>query len=169
MTKPDDLEARLGKQAAALFNGDFILVETYSGHRSSRFDPHGAQHLLAPEAGDETLGAAILDALSRSRFLPLEDARPFLDPQRVRQEYAAWTQSLMTRYRYKTKRALFGDMIRCGIQMAADIITIKPARHDRLEGWGRTLGDGIEDVVIPDGSTAADVGAALRLGFSRCE
>jgi hypothetical protein len=56
----------------------------------------------------------------------------------------------------------------CDIECSGGIITIGPTKHEKLEGWGRTKGDGIEDVVIPPNSPPAEVGAALRLAFSRC-
>ncbi|NDL44379.1 contact-dependent growth inhibition system immunity protein, partial [Photorhabdus laumondii] len=43
-----------------------------------------------------------------------------------------------------------------------------PSSHEKLEGWS---GDGIsvaDYVVIPADSSPEEVGAALRLAFSRC-
>ncbi len=164
----EDVQAKQGKNANAVFNGDFFFISTYSGYRMLGRDPKGAQHYLEPDASDETLGAAVLDALDRSRFLSIEEADDFFNLKRSQERYEEWKRSVMQRYGYKTKRALFKDMASCDIQMAGGNITLVPTNHDRLEGWGREKGDGIEDVVITEGSSAAEVGAALRVAFSRC-
>jgi hypothetical protein len=152
----------------ALTNGDFICVETYSGYRSSIRDPSGPQHLLQPSAGDDEVGLAILDCLSHSRFVtPREDAALF-DYELGKQRYSRWVGTIMTKYRYTTKRALFKNMKSCGIECCDGLITIRPSHHDKLEGWS---GEGIrkEDyAIIRWGSNPVAIGAALRLAFDRC-
>ena len=74
----------------------------------------------------------------------------------------------MERYGYKTKRALFKDMKKCSIESNRGQITIRPSYHEKLEAWS---GKGVSEsdyVIIPSGSSPSDVGAALRLAFSRC-
>ena len=164
----EDVQGKQGKNANAKFNGDFFFISTYSGYRMLGRDPAGAQHYLEPGADDAALGAAVLDALVRSRFLSIEEANEFFNLERSKERYEEWKRSVMERYGYKTKRALFGDMASCDIQMVGENMTLVPTNHDRLEGWGREKSDGIEDVVIPANSSAAEVGAALRLAFSRC-
>jgi hypothetical protein len=102
-----DLRDLMGKRAAAWFNGDFISVESYAFHARAGFDPQGARHFLPPDAVDEWLGEAVLNALHCSRFLSLDEARVFFDLRRVEPAYAAWTESFMKRYGYKSKRLLF--------------------------------------------------------------
>ena len=75
---------------------------------------------------------------------------------------------MMTRFGFKTIRALYKNMMNCGIRSKAGVITIAPTHHERLCGWSREKGDGIEDVLIPATSAPVEVGAALRLAFSRC-
>lgn len=86
----------------------------------------------------------------------------------MQEQYARWVQDLMRRYGYKTKRALFKSMMNCGIEQLNNMITITPMRHIKLEMWEGLSADGIENVVIPSTSTPAEIGAALRLAFSRC-
>jgi hypothetical protein len=168
MIDEDGGRAKQGKQAAAFYNGDFFCVETESGHGLLRPDPEGAQHLLPADASDESLGAAVLDALRRSRFLPVEEARAFLNHKKGQDDHDARTAALMKRYGYRTKRFLFRNMMQCGIEEIGDSITVSPTCHDRLEEWGRKVSDEFEDVVIPANSHAVEVGTALRLGFTRC-
>jgi hypothetical protein len=169
MADSEDLEAKFGQRAGALSNGDFVLIESYSGYRISAVDPQGAQHLLPPDASDESLGTALLDALDRSRFLTLDEARAFFDLKRIEEQRAGWTESLMTHCGYKTKRSLFRNMMNCGIVKVGDSITLEPMIHDKLQAWrGHRPEDDIDDVVIPAASSPSEIGAALRLALSRC-
>lgn len=59
-------------------------------------------------------------------------------------------------------------MRRCNIVKKDKALVISPSHHNRLDSWSRSKVDGIEDVVIPADSSEIDVGAALRLAFSRC-
>lgn len=47
-------------------------------------------------------------------------------------------------------------------------MTIRPSRHEKLEGWGGTGIGGSDHVVISANSTPEQIGFALRLAFSRC-
>lgn len=166
--------------ANALNNGEFICVETCSGYRGGIRDPKGKQHLLTPDVDNETLGMALLDAMTHSRFvLPerrsdvwqhpeVEFDLDLYDYKQSIERTLAWTKALMERYGYKTKRALFKDMKNCTVHWQGDVITILPWHHEKLETWS---GDGIrtsDQVVIPANSTPAEVGASLQLAFSRC-
>jgi hypothetical protein len=161
-------ESRAASWANALENGEFMCIETESGYRRRALDPQGKQHLLPPDSSDDTIGNAILDALKHSRFLSLEEAQVFFDYDAVNRRYSEWVDSLMRHYGYRNKRALFKNMKCCSIEFKEGVIAFKPTHHDRLEGWS---GDGISEtdhVSIPIDSAPAEIGAALRLAFSRC-
>ncbi|MCU1719279.1 contact-dependent growth inhibition system immunity protein [Pseudomonas sp. 5P_3.1_Bac2] len=166
--------------ADAGVNQEFIYVKTYSGYRSSRADPQGVEHHASPETSDQELGFAVLDALTHSRFVlpePRKDVwihpeatfdMELYDYSLTNLRYDQWVGSILERYGYKTKRALFKDMKKCSIESKRDQITIRPSHHEKLEAWS---GNGISEsdyVTIPSGSSPSDVGAALRLAFSRC-
>jgi len=56
----------------------------------------------------------------------------------------------------------------CGIELDGNIIIIRPSYHEKLEAWG---GNGFTEkdyVKIPVDSSLAEIGAGLRLAFSRC-
>lgn len=148
----------------------FLSVETYSGLGMTGMDPLFPSHLLSSDADEQNIGETILQALSNSRTLnKLEDRVAFFDLERGKEQYAAWIALLMDKYGYKTKRALFKNMKKCGIHLINGAITISPSRHEKLEAWGRTKGDGIEDVILSVDSSPAEIGAALRLALSRCK
>lgn len=156
------------KWATTSINDDFIEIITYSGYRSCAYDPEGARHLLSPDADDESLGMALRDALAKSRRMTLEEVRVFFDRDGLQQRYDAWVKDLMSRYGYKTRRALFKDMKSCGVELQDGVITIRPSNHEKLEGWS---GDGIAEedrVKLPADCSDAELGARLRLAFSRC-
>lgn len=75
----------------------------------------------------------------------------------------------MRAFNYKTKRSIFKNMLSCGVCQLNGVITITSTIHNRLDGWS---GNGIAEsdyVIIPDSSTHEEIGAALRLAFSRCK
>jgi len=167
--------------ADAGFNKDFIYVMTHSGYRSSRADPRGVEHHASPEVSDQDLGGMVLDALAHSRFVlpePRKDVcihpevvfdMDLYDYDLTNQRYEKWVKENLERYGYKTKRALFKDMKKCNIESVGGQIFIRPSCHEKLEAWS---GKGISEndhVVIPSSSSSNDVGAALRLAFSRCK
>jgi len=119
-------------------------------------------------AADEVLGLAVLDALKFSRFLSMDEYHKFFDPDDNKARYASWIASLMERYGYKTKRALFKNMKNCGIHCGTDTLIFNPTHHDKLEGWsGEGIGE--DDLVVrPASSSPAEVGRALKEAFVRC-
>lgn len=152
----------------AKINEDFICIDTYSGYRSSHRDSKGKQYLIMTDVSDEILGAALLETLACSRFVLPQDDIALYDHKQGLERYGEWVKALMDRYHYKTKRALFKNMKNCSIKKQGELITISPSHHEKLEAWGREKNDGIEDVVISADSSSAEIGAALRLAFSRC-
>ena len=174
-------EVTKGNWAGSWFNGDFFDIKTYSGFRGgSHADFRMPAHRLSPDVTDEELGLVVLEALSKSRFVlgtpragsvyppDVEFDAELYDMNLSAERYQKWLAELMQSYGYKTKRALLKNMHSCSITKMQDIITISPSHHEKLEAWGREKGDGIEDVIIPADSTPSEIGAALRLAFSRC-
>jgi hypothetical protein len=171
-------EITRGRWAAAYSNGDFLVIETYSGYRGGHCaDYKGKQNFLAPDAEDTQMGDAVLDALAHSRLvLPapreglnfpaeVEFDSDLYDYKKNIERYAAWTKTLMDRYGYKTKRVLFKNMLSCNISVENGMMKIRPMRQIKQEQWH---GLGANDVDIPADSSPTEIGAALRLAFSRC-
>ena len=160
------------KWASAFFNGDFFLVEAKSGYRSCVSDSERYQCHLTAGATDEELGQAVVEALTQSRFVTPENSEEFdqlFDPARIAASYVAWTTSLIEKYQYKSKGALFKKMVLCNISMVDGDIKISPTIHKKLELWGREKGDGIEDSFVAVDSPVEKIGQALRTAFGRCE
>jgi hypothetical protein len=154
--------------ANAWNNGDFICVETSSGYRSCVTDPKGSQHLLSHEVEDLELGAALIDALARSRFVTPQEDLSLFDYKQVMQRHSEWTLKLVAKYGYKGPRALFKEMMHCRVERRNGLIAFIPMCHSRLQEWS---GHGItveDHVIVPETSTPAQLGAALKLAFEGC-
>jgi hypothetical protein len=152
--------------ASAKFNGDFISIKTYSGYRMAIADPQASEYLLLPNDSNEILGKAAFKALTDSRFLTIEESSKLREASE--ENYKKWIQKIMSVYGYKTKRTLFQKMINCSLEMDEGIITIFPSHHEKLEAWS---GKGLTEkdyVKVPADSSPEEIGAALRLAFSRC-
>ncbi|AJJ03252.1 hypothetical protein BZ17_3149 [Yersinia pseudotuberculosis IP 32953] len=148
---------------------EFLLIETQSGLGMVAADNLFPPHLLPPDIDNQSIGETILQALSDSRTLTVKECETFFDFEKGKEEYAAWVAMLMEKYGYKTKKSLFKNMKNCGIHCFNGVITISPTRHEKLEGWGREKGDGIEDVILSVDSSPTEIGAGLRLALSRCK
>ena len=149
-------------------NQDFILVVTYSGYRRTTRDPDGVQTLLSLDVSDEELGQATLLALSKSRIIDVSEIETFFNIDNVKKRYDAWVADLMAKYNYKTKRALFKNMMQCSVEIRDGCLTISPFCHEKLEAWsGKGLTED-DDVILPVNSTTEEIGAGVRLAFSRC-
>ena len=154
--------------AGAYENQDFINISTWSSCGIRALDPDGANLLLSKNASNEELGQAALLALSKSRKIAQSEIATFFDRDNVNQRYNNWVANLMDKYGYKTKRALFKKMMRCSIEIRNGVLTISPSIHEKLEGWG---GEGFTEsdkVILPINSSPEEIGAGLRLAFSRC-
>ena len=157
------------KWAAANKTDEFITTDTWSGYVRRVMDPAGVHHDLEPGVSDEALGVAVVDCLSRSRFLETEELRTALyDFDTGQRNYMAWIERLMQFGGYKTRRALFKQMLNCSIEQEDDTITIRPTHHEKLEGWSGKGFTEADNVVIPASAPPAAIGAALREAFRRC-
>ena len=170
MWTDEELEKKQGSRVATRFNSDFLFVTTISGRGRMRADTKGAEYFFSPDVSNHALGEGVLDALSKSRFISLEEYKTFFNPELCKQQYLEWEQMLRERFGYKTKRALYKGMKNVIIQKANDVLRFSPSYQERsLDYWsGKGLGPE-DDVQLPATSSAEEIGAALRLAFSRCK
>jgi len=143
-----------------------ISIEPLSGQGIVQREDEGYVIYLAPDADDEAMGRALLEALDKSRFIWPRDEPQFFEWPRYVQLYQNWQKDFMRRYGYKTKREAYKNMDWCRIRRSEGKISIQP--HDRVkpEQWEWLPAD--RNVVIPATTDAKAVGAALRLALSRC-
>ncbi|EHT1891010.1 CDI system immunity protein CdiI-o11, partial [Escherichia coli] len=93
----------------------------------------------------------------------------FFDLEKSKEQYAAWIATLMEKYGYRTKRALFKNMKKVGIHLVNDVITIRPSFHEKLEAWSGNRINESDYVVLPADSSPTEIGSGLRLALSRCK
>lgn len=156
--------------ANTFVTNEFLSVETYSGLGMTGRDSLFPSRLLQPDIDDQSLGNEIFQALSDSRTLNvLEERVAFFDLEKGKEQYAAWIAMLMEKYGYKTKRALFKNMKKCGIHLVNNIITIRPSFHEKLEAWSGERINESDYVLLPASCSPAEIGAGLRLALSRCK
>lgn len=144
------------RSAAAYRHPLFICIDTWSGYRSTAFDPQGVEHLLRPDDDESSLGLALNDALSKSRFASLVEGNwgDFFKLERIQRDYALWVQRLMDRYGLKTKRALFKDLDYCSVDLVDGVIHIKPKCHVKMEGWEQPSSGPLEFTTSADSPPA---------------
>jgi contact-dependent growth inhibition (CDI) system CdiI-like immunity protein len=145
----------------------FISVEPLSGYSMVQREDDAYVIYLAPNAADDALGRALLEALGRSRFIWPRDEREFFEWPRYMRCYRNWQKDFMRRYGYKTKRDAYRNMDWCRVERSEGKISIQPHKRDKPEYWTDLPAD--RTVVIPATTDAAAAGAALRLALDRCE
>ena len=154
--------------SGAFNHKDFISVEVKVDVGLALSDPEQEPFFLAPDCSDADLGDALQKAFAGFRVIApeLEEARTIYKRVFEYGESGKWATDLMARFGYKRKGQLYKRLHYCFIDSFEGIITISPTNHDQPDGWSG-LGES-EKVRIPDTSTPEEIGAALRLGFSRC-
>ena len=145
----------------------FISVEPLSGYRRVLPENKGYVIYLAPDTADEKLGRALLECLSKSRFIWPPDEPEFFDADRIMECYRKGQSDFMRRYGYKTKREAYKAMDWCRAKRSEGKLSIQPHKRDRPEYWSDLALE--QTVVIPVTTDAAATGAALRLALDRCE
>ena len=147
-----------GKNAYVYRNEQFISIGTSSGAGILGSDPQGSHHLLPLDASDEALGDALIDALSKSRYVSQRED-PAFSIHGLQESYKIWVKKLTDQYKYKNRQQLFKDMVSCNVRLAVtiqptsmlrlanELITMQPTRHERLNAWGG-IGDPTLDIVL---------------------
>lgn len=155
-------------RAAVFCNQDFLCISTQSTGLLAYAEPSAKPLYLPSDVSDEILGKSIRNALALSKQVGLEEFQEIwksgiihsLDNQRD-----AWA---MEKYGYKTKRAMYKNMLCCWISCVDEKLQVKPTHRKTLDTYSGISIDGPEILRIPEYASDAEVGAALREGFIRC-
>ena len=140
----------------------FLMVESNAVYASCAPDPQGVRHVLAPDAADGEIGAAILDALDRSRFLPPDHP----DWARVIGDYidgtrhAEYDAGLMRIAGVKTRASLYRGARLVGVRIWGGRIEFTAWRERRGRDFGSSGGGPAE--TLPRDADAEAVGSAFR-------
>ncbi len=156
------------KSAVAFINKDFIRVIACSGYRMKIRDPQATEFFLSLTVTDKELGETVLKSLEESRILTPEESGEIRDF--TRKDYPLWVERTMKRFGYKTKGAMFRKMLRCSIDIQDDNdILFTPSYQCRMDAWSGDFMKESDRLLIPLNSPPEEIGAALRLTFTRCK
>ena len=143
-----------------------LIIQTWSGFGRYAPDHLYPPHILPLDADNETLGTTVLQALANSRTLDNEAERiDFLKQESFKPRYEDWVANLCGNLGYKTRRALFKNMMSVDIWLHNGCLKISPSRHVKLEAWDAIDAD---DVILSLDNSPEEIGAGLRLALSRC-
>ena len=154
-------------QTNVSFNGDFYYTESQVQPGMMR-NPNGKQFYLLPDSGNFDLGQAVSEALFGCIELKMHGVEFAKYAEENTERYLEWVDSLLSKYGYKNKTAVFKNMIVCTVTAQDGLIKISPTNHDRLDAWGGILDDGLVGVEIPIDSAPEALGRAVRVALSRC-
>lgn len=150
------------------FNQDFFEITTMSQGMLQYAEPTAPRHYLPPDVDNATLGHTLRLALKASKRVGVEEFQKIFHSgmvQQIAKERDAWA---MKQYGYKTRRAMYKHMDNCSVSVADGQIEISPSHHNSLDGYSVTKDDGPFPSYLPETTSDAELGVALREGFSRC-
>ena len=143
-----------------------LIIQTWSGFGRYAPDHLYPPHILPLDTDNETLGTTVLQALANSRTLDNEAERiDFLKQESFKPRYEDWVANLCENLGYKTRRALFKNMMSGDIWLHNGCLKISPSRHVKLEAWDAIDAD---DVILSLDNSPEEIGAGLKLALSRC-
>ena len=143
-----------------------LIIQTWSGFGRYAPDHLYPPHILPLDIDNGTLGTTVLQALANSRTLDNEAERiDFLKQESFKPRYEDWVANLCGNLGYKTRRALFKNMMSVDIWLHNGCLKISPSRHVKLEAWDAIDAD---DVILSLDNSPEEIGAGLRLALSRC-
>ncbi len=123
---------------------------------------------LAPDVDDTALGNALRNALAASKRVSIEEFQKIFTSGAIQKLGEERTAYVMKQYGYKARRALYKNMMCCWITQVADEIVITPTHHKTIDTYSGISIDGPEIQRLKLDASDAELGAALREGFSRC-
>ncbi|WP_146736383.1 contact-dependent growth inhibition system immunity protein [Neisseria sicca] len=143
-----------------------LIIQTWSGFGRYAPDHLYPPHILPLDTDNGTLGTTVLQALANSRTLDNEAERiDFLKQESFKPRYEDWVANLCGNLGYKTRRALFKNMMSGDIWLHNGCLKISPSRHVKLEAWDAIDAD---DVILSLDNSPEEIGVGLRLALSCC-
>jgi hypothetical protein len=144
------------------------VVTPLSGFRRHMFEDDPRATYLEPNPTEDELGLAVLESLNVSRFVDPRIDDSFFEADRIVAANKLWHADLMARFRYRSLRQAYGNMLCCLVERSEGRITIRPFLRDRRPGYWTDMPEE-RTVDIPATDDIAILGAATKLALSRCE
>lgn len=155
------------KRSCVFFNKEFFWIHTQAVGMISVGDPLVEPVYLVPDADDSMLGATLRQCLEKSRHIEMVEFQKMFKAGVFNQLDEDRNQVAMQKYGYKTKRALYKNMLCCWISVSDGQIEIAPSRQKSVDSYTATK-EGPEPLVLDASIDDAELGSALREGFKRC-
>ena len=155
------------KRSCAFFNDNFFWLHTQAVGMINVGDPLVEPEYLAPYVDDAMLGATLRQCLQKSRHIEMSEFQKMFKAGVFNQLDEERGQAAMQKYGYKTKRALYKNMLCCWISMFDGKVKIAPSHQKSVDSYTATK-DGPEPFTLHGPISDAELGAALREGFKRC-
>ena len=157
-------ERRENYRATANSFRKFYLIESKVCYGAGLPDPEGIRHVLPPDATAEQLGAAILDALAHSRFIPPShpDFDALFKERKAAELVDAYDAELMRLAGVKTKASLYRGAKGVNVTHHADHGEIKIYAFARRKGryfWSKKS-DVSGEETVPASASALELGEA---------
>lgn len=159
---------KLDAAANVCLNELFFEIVTMSQGMLQYGEPSAPLHYLPADTNDTTLGVTLRIALSASKRVGVEEFQKIFHSGIVQERGKAREAEAMQKYGYKTKRALYKNMMCCWVSVFDGKIEIKLTHHKALDAYSGISNDGPEIQHLPVTCSDAELGAALREGFKRC-
>ena len=154
-------EYKWNKSGFAFMTQNLIGTKARSGYRAGVIDLDSATNLHSNDVSDEMLGSYVSQALHESQAWSLEKTLSFAnDPV----PHATWAEELRVFGGYKFRKDIFRRMKQVEFYIKNGQIIFIPTSKDRgvFNGRGKDF-----HIIIPEDSSKADIGVALRLAFER--
>jgi len=159
-----ELRDRQGQNASVMFNGAFFAAQAQSGRGLLHSDPHAFSRILPGNAEPESIGSAIREALSASRFLTAAEARHFFSMAQAASDQ--FLQELCTAAGVDSKAKLFKGMRLCHVALRGDTIKFSPTARVKREAWE---GLGAESEMFCSSSASNQViSSVLNAALAQC-
>lgn len=154
--------------AEVAMNENFFVFTTMSQGGMNYAEPSVDPQYLSLDVDDAALGCALRLALSQSKKISGKEFVELFNSRKIHDLGLTREKATMQKYGYKTKRALYKNMLCCWISVFDGKIQIKPTHHKSLDSYSGISNDGPEIQLLSITVSDAELGAALREGFKRC-
>jgi CDI immunity protein len=159
---------KVKKAATAFFNGDFYCLITQSIGMIAFGDQSVAPQFLPPTVDDVTLGQTLRFCLDKSRQVDMSEFQSIVSAGKLGEADEILEKMTKQNYGYKTKRAMYKNMLCCWIMEVDGKIKIIPTHHKSLDTYSGISKEGTEILYLSVSALDTEFGESLREGFKRC-
>ncbi|WP_254459651.1 contact-dependent growth inhibition system immunity protein [Xanthomonas sacchari] len=154
--------------ALARFNGDFFCLTTMSQGILGFAEPDVLPIYLPANISDSELGIALRSSFAGSRKVSAEEFQRIFSSGIIQERSKDQDLWIIKNYGYKSRSAAYKKMDTCDVSMFEDEIEIQPTHKKSIDGFTVRKDKGPFAFCLPSNVSNAELGAALRKGFSYC-